>query len=330
MWCKASVSFGCVPTGFVPGSENFVEQSQKGTVDHPEMSLRFEILLAEHYGMCFGVRDALVAAERLAAQRPATILGELVHNEVVRQRLAAVGAREGDLAGDAAPTPDVVVTAHGAAERDRRRWREAGYRVTDTTCPLVRKAHTALAQLVAAGCTPVVIGKKGHAEVLGLSGDFPGAWVVLSEEEVEALPFAERFGVVAQTTQPLERVEALVAKLRACHPEAEVTFKDTVCQPTKARQEALDELCGAADFVLVVGGKNSNNSWQLVEKARKKGCRAERVTRASEIREQWLFGARVVGVTAGTSTLEESVEEILRHLEELGGTRVAGPLRKSA
>ncbi|MEO1845458.1 MAG: 4-hydroxy-3-methylbut-2-enyl diphosphate reductase [Akkermansiaceae bacterium] len=294
------------------------------------MSMRFQILLAEHYGMCFGVRDALEAAEGLAAQRPATILGELVHNEVVQQRLTEAGAREGDLDATRAETHDVIVTAHGVADRDLRRWREAGYRVTDTTCPLVRKAHLALAELVAQGCRPVVIGKKGHVEVRGLIGDFPGAHVVLSAEEVESLPFAKRFGVVAQTTQPSDRVEILLERIRRRHPKAEVIFKDTVCHPTKARQNALERLCDSAEFVMVVGGRNSNNSWQLVEKARKRGCRAERVTRAEDVREHWLLGAKVVGVTAGTSTLEESVEEVVQHLQALGGTRIVQPWRKSA
>ena len=280
--------------------------------------------------MCFGVRDALEAAEKVSAQRPATILGELVHNEVVRKRLTDAGAMEGQLDARTAETPDVIVTAHGAANRDRQRWREAGYRLTDTTCPLVRKAHDALAQLVLDGRTPVVIGKWGHAEVRGLTGDFPGAQVVLNEEEIEALPFAKRFGVVAQTTQPIERVEELVEMIKRRHPGADVLFKDTVCHPTKARQQALNNLCEAAEFVLVVGGQNSNNSWQLVEKARKKGCRAERVTRVEEVREHWFFDTNVVGVTAGTSTLDESVEEVIQHLESLGGNRIARPLRKSA
>lgn len=293
-------------------------------------SPRFQILLADHYGMCFGVRDALAAAEEVASSRPATILGELVHNEVVRRRLDEVGAREGRLDAQEAGTADVIVTAHGAADRDRKRWMEAGYRVTDTTCPLVRKAHNALARLVAEGCAPLVIGKRDHVEVRGLTGDFPGAQVVLSEEEVEALPFAECFGVVAQTTQPIDRVKRVVTMIQKRHPAARVVFKDTVCHPTKARQRALDRLCEAAGFVLVVGGANSNNSRQLVEKARMKGCRAELVTRAEEIVGGWFSGTAVVGVTAGTSTLEESVEEVLRHLESLGGSRTGQPLRKTA
>ena len=280
--------------------------------------------------MCFGVRDALAAAHEVASRRPATILGQLVHNEVVRQRLSEAGAREGRLEAQQAGTADVIVTAHGAADRDRERWKGAGYRVTDTTCPLVRKAHDALAKLVLQGCTPLVIGKRDHVEVRGLTGDFPGAQAVLSEEDVDALPFAQRFGVVAQTTQPIDRVERVLAMIRRRHPGAKVVFKDTVCHPTKARQTALDRLCEAAGFVLVVGGRNSNNSRQLVEKARTKGCRAELVTRAEEIMEDWFSDIGVVGVTAGTSTLDESVEEVLCRLETLGGIRVGQPLRQSA
>ena len=281
----------------------------------------FGIWLAEHYGMCFGVRDALVAAEKVARKGPSTILGELVHNEVVRDRLSELGAREGDLRAPGAETREVIVTAHGASDRDRERWRAAGYRVTDTTCPLVRKAHTALAGLVAGGYAPVVIGKAGHVEVRGLTGDFPAARVVLSKEDVGELPFAPKIGVVSQTTQPIERVEALVEMIRRRHPEAEVVFRDTVCQPTKNRQKALRDLCLAVELVIVVGGINSNNTWQLVEKARAYGCRAERVSCADEVKEQWLYGSNEVGVTAGTSTLHETVEEVVVRLEQLGGVR---------
>ena len=282
---------------------------------------QFEIVMAERYGMCFGVRDALVEAEKVAKRGPATVLGQLVHNEVVRKRLAGMGAVEGDLGAPGAATRDVVVTAHGAADRDRERWKAAGYRVTDTTCPLVRKAHTALAQLVAGGCLPVVIGKRDHVEVRGLCGDFPGARVVLSEAEVADLPEVPLMGVVAQTTQPIERVREILAMIRARFPRSEVVFRDTVCQPTKARQVALEILCRQVELVLVVGGSNSNNSWQLVEKARRLGCRAERVSRSEELREHWLYGTARVGVTAGTSTLRETVEEVVRRLEKLGGVR---------
>ncbi len=275
-----------------------------------------KITLARHYGLCFGVRDALKKTKEVAAAGPVTILGQLVHNPVVTEQLAALGAREGRLeAPGSAGTGAVVITAHGAADRDRAAWREAGHRVTDTTCPLVAKAHTALARLVAGGHFPVVIGKRGHVEVRGLTGDFPQAVVVEGEADLEAVPQVEKIGVISQTTQPLERVRWLVARLRQLRPGAEVVFVDTVCQPTKDRQSALEELCRENEVVIVVGGRNSNNTRELVETARKLGARAHHVEGPGDLEEDWFDAVESVGVTAGTSTLEESVRAVVAALE---------------
>lgn len=274
------------------------------------------IELARHYGMCFGVRDALRSTRDLAAEREVTVLGQLVHNPVVSDQLAELGVRDGALADTAsARTADVVITAHGAADRDRQRWREAGFRVNDTTCPLVHKAHKALASLVARGFFPVVIGKPGHVEVQGLIGDFPQAAVVESFRDILALPRDQaKIGVVSQTTQPIDRVERLVRQIESCHPQAEVEFLDTVCQPTKDRQRALEELCANNEIVVVVGGPNSNNTAQLARTVEKLGATAHRVARADELDPTWFRGAERVGVTAGTSTLEESVQEVYARL----------------
>jgi len=280
---------------------------------------RFRVVVAAKFGMCFGVRDAIAAVERLAWERPATVLGELAHNEIVRERLSARGVGEGRLDADAAATRDVVITAHGASDAARTRWREAGYRVTDTTCPLVRKAHDALAGLVAAGRHPVVIGRHGHVEVVGLTGDFPDAVVVENEADIQSLPEHGKLGVVSQTTQPVERVAALVAAMRAARPQCGIEFRDTICRPTKERQQAVIDLCREADFVVVVGGANSNNTRELVGKVRSFGVPAERVSRPSDLQQNWLAGHRVIGVTAGTSTLPESVEAVVRVLREWSG-----------
>ena len=270
------------------------------------------VILAKHYGMCFGVRDALEATREAAAAGPTTILGELVHNQVVTEHLDRLGVRRGHLRDlEGTSTRQVVITAHGAADRDRAAWRGGGFRVTDTTCPLVKKAHTALSQLVMGGYHPVVIGKRDHVEVLGLTGDYPQAHVILSEDDIERLPPHGRFGVVAQTTQPTTRVQHLVEKLGERFPESEIRFIDTVCQPTKDRQTALSELCRRVELVIVVGGSNSNNTHQLVRTARSYGVGAHRVGRASELRGEWFAGVENVGVTAGTSTLEETVAEVV-------------------
>ena len=275
-----------------------------------------KIHIAEHYGLCFGVRDAIAQAERLADAAPLTILGELVHNPIVRERLATRDVQEGSLGavGDA-PTQQVMITAHGASDMARGAWREAGFGVADGTCPLVRHAHGQLRVLVALGCQPVVIGKAGHVEVLGLTGDFPEAVVIESEADFSKLPIAARYGVISQTTQPIERVESLVAALRAHFPQSEVLFRDTVCQPTKNRQTALKKLLAECDTLVVVGGRNSNNTLALVAAAQAAGRRAIHVLCAEELRAEWFSTAENVGVTAGTSTLKETVAAVVARLE---------------
>jgi 4-hydroxy-3-methylbut-2-enyl diphosphate reductase len=277
-----------------------------------------KIQLAEHYGLCFGVRDAIARAEQLAREGPLTILGELVHNPVVRERLARQGVNEGALhVRGSASTPQVMITAHGASDRRRAEWRDAGFGVADGTCPLVRHAHDQLRLLVSLGYSPVVIGKPGHVEVEGLIGDFPGACVVEGPADLERLPQAERFGVVSQTTQPLEKVQALVAAIREARPGAEVRFSDTVCQPTKNRQNALRKLIAECDTLVVVGGRNSNNTLQLVAAGTVAGLVVHHIERTEELDSSWFYHGQTVGVTAGTSTLKETVAAVVERLQQI-------------
>jgi 4-hydroxy-3-methylbut-2-enyl diphosphate reductase len=280
-----------------------------------------KIQLAEHYGLCFGVRDAIAQAERLAEDGPLTILGELVHNPVVRERLAQRGVREGALDGNSAPTPQVMITAHGASDRKREEWRVTGFDVADGTCPLVRHAHKQLSLLASLGCFPIVIGKRGHVEVEGLIGDFPEACVVENEEDISRLPHRTSYGVIAQTTQPVEKVRALVETIRLARPQSEVRFTDTVCQPTKNRQNALRKLIAECDTMVVVGGRNSNNTIQLVTAARTAGLTVFHIERAEELVPAWFRDAENVGLTAGTSTLKETVAAVHERLKQIAGFR---------
>jgi 4-hydroxy-3-methylbut-2-en-1-yl diphosphate reductase len=288
------------------------------------------IKLAEHYGLCFGVRDAIAEAERLAQQGPLTILGELVHNPVVRARLADAGVKEGSLDGESS-TPQVMITAHGASDTARAAWRSKGYGVADGTCPLVRHAHEQLRVLVQLGYSPVIIGKYGHVEVRGLSGDFPNAMIIETSRDIDQLPLTGRFGIISQTTQPIDRVTGLIAAIRTARPAAEVRFVDTVCQPTKNRQLALRKLLGDCDTLVIVGGRNSNNTLQLVAAAEVAGRKAFHIERADELEPGWFQSSRVVGITAGTSTLKETVAEVhARLLEFAAENPVPSALERSA
>ncbi len=300
-----------------------------------------KIILAEHFGMCFGVRDAIAHASELAAEGPLTILGELVHNPIVREQLRAQGIQEGDLdrkvrasASRTTPTQEnstalsrrvsnqrFLITAHGTSDARRAELFAAGLDVSDGTCPLVRHAHDQLKRLVAAGFFPVVIGKPGHVEVAGLIGDFPEAVVLNSPEDADRLPRRLRYGIIAQTTQPIEFVRQIVACIRQSYPDSDVRFIDTVCKPTKDRQSALRKLLTIADTIVVVGGRESNNTQQLVASCHAAGKIAFHIERPDELVPAWFEEGKTVGLTAGTSTLPETVQAVHRRLEEISAAQ---------
>jgi 4-hydroxy-3-methylbut-2-enyl diphosphate reductase len=286
------------------------------------------VRMAEHYGMCFGVRDAIDLALDLTRRQPLTILGDLVHNPDVVAELDAAGAGRVRRREDVR-TSAVLLTAHGTSDRVKLELKEKGHEVHDATCPLVTRAHLALKRLLAEGRHPVVIGRADHVEVRGLVGDLDDYTVVGDKTDIEYLekrfgraPGA-RLGVVAQTTQPLECVQGVVAALRQRLPRADVRFIDTVCQPTKDRQQALRDLVRDSDAVVVVGGPDSNNSRKLAELARELGRPAHLVAGAAELRREWFTGCQVVGLSAGTSTPDRVIAEVKAWLEQVPGARPA-------
>jgi 4-hydroxy-3-methylbut-2-enyl diphosphate reductase len=259
--------------------------------------------------MCFGVRDAIELAVRRAGTAPLTILGDLVHNDAV---LASLRARGIASAKDPArvATRTVMVTAHGASERSQARTRALGLEIVDATCPLVHVAHRAVQALVRDGYHPVIIGQRGHVEVRGITEDLEAFDVVLDETDVLALAPRPRFGVAAQTTQPLETVQRLVACIRDRFGDADVHFIDTVCRPTKQRQAAAIELARQADLVIVVGGASSNNTRQLVDTCARYCARVHHVQTDANLCEAWFRGGETVGLTAGTSTPDDVVDRV--------------------
>jgi 4-hydroxy-3-methylbut-2-en-1-yl diphosphate reductase len=283
-----------------------------------------KILRATHLGMCFGVRDAITLATQQANSTPLTILGELVHNETVLADLRARGVHiSSDLSS--VKTPTVMITAHGVSERTMNRVRGSGLHVVEATCPLVHFAHRMVAKLVGEGYHPVIIGKRDHIEVRGLTEDLDDFDVVLSETDVEGLSPRPRFGVAAQTTQPSERVRYLVSLIRRRFPQSEVRFMDTVCQPTKQRQTAAIELAQQCDVVIVIGGANSNNTRELVATCSRYCARVHHVQSAADLRLEWFADAETVGITAGTSTPDEIIHLVEQGIRDLAARPHEGP-----
>ena len=285
-----------------------------------------EVVLAHSLGMCFGVRDAIKLALDSPRREELTILGELVHNTEVLRRLREAGIRTAASVDAPVETGRVMITAHGAAHSVVARLRARGLQVEEATCPLVGHAHRSLLRLVAEGYFPVVVGKPDHVEVRGLVGDLDEYAVIQGPGDLARLAGRPRLGIVSQTTQPLDFVLRLVEQVREAFPEAEVRFSDTVCQPTKERQAAARRLAQSCAVVVVVGGRNSNNTRQLLRACEAVGARAYGVECAEDLRPEWFAGVEVAGLTAGTSTPDETIEAVRRGMLQMG----EHPLRAAA
>ena len=273
-----------------------------------------KIIRAEHLGMCFGVKDAIALALDTAKREPLTILGDLVHNETVLAALRGQGIRLVQQPADVS-TRTVMVTAHGTSERAVNETRERGLNVLEATCPLVHAAHRAVSRLVREGFHPIIIGKRDHVEVRGMTEDLDVFDVVFDEEDVAKLRERPRFGVVSQTTQPIDRVRHLAQMIRERFPKSEVRFIDTVCQPTKQRQNAAIELARQCDVVVVIGSTQSNNTHELVGTCSRYCSRVHHVQAAADLREEWFLNTNTAGITAGTSTPDAVINEVGLWLE---------------
>jgi 4-hydroxy-3-methylbut-2-enyl diphosphate reductase len=284
---------------------------------HEEVAM--QVFKADVLGMCFGVRDALAALEELDRPEEITIHGELVHNEKVLADLDARGFRQlEETRRHALPlTETVLITAHGISQAERRRLEQAGKNLIDTTCPLVTRAHEAARKLQRAGYHVLVIGKPGHVEVQGIIGDLESYDVLQSPEDVRTYAQA-RLGIMCQTTTPVRHAAAIRTAVAARNPHADIRFIDTICHPTREHQAALERLLDQVEAMVVVGGRNSNNTRQLVLRCQERGLAAFHIQCAADLRAEWFEGIATVGLTAGTSTLDETIDGVYQALVHFG------------
>ena len=282
------------------------------------MTEALTIYLAAPRGFCAGVDRAIkiveMALEKWGA--PVYVRHEIVHNKYVVDGLRAKGAvfvEELDECPDDRP---VIFSAHGVpksvpAEAERR---EMIY--VDATCPLVSKVHIESARHHEGGLQLVMIGHRGHPEVIGTMGQLPDGEVLLVETVEDVAHLAprdpEKLAYITQTTLSVDDTAAVVAALRQRFPTIRVPHKDDICYATTNRQEAVKAVAPRIDALLVIGAPNSSNSQRLVEVGRKAGCGySQLVQRAGDIDWRALAGARAIGITAGASAPETLVNEVL-------------------
>jgi len=283
-----------------------------------------KLLLAAPRGYCAGVDRAVQTVERALELHgaPVYVRKEIVHNKHVVEDLAARGAIFVDELEDTIPAGAITVfSAHGVSPAVHADAEARKLQTIDATCPLVTKVHREAIKFAEDGYTIVLVGHAGHEEVEGTMGEAPGAMVLVeSEADVDALEVAdpERIAYLTQTTLSVDETGAIIARLREKFPAITGPRTDDICYATTNRQLAVRQMAEQCDLVLVIGSKNSSNSNRLVDVARDHGAASHLIDNASEVREEWLEGVRVAGISSGASAPEELVEELIGFFRSRG------------
>lgn len=288
------------------------------------------VILANPRGFCAGVERAIAIVERALDKfgAPIYVRHEVVHNRFVCDNLRAKGAIFVEELDEVPAGSTVIFSAHGVARAVREAAEQRGLTVFDATCPLVTKVHVEVGKMHQAGRTVVMIGHKGHPEVVGTMGqvESSGDRMVLVEtvDDVAGLSTGGHdLSYVTQTTLSMDDAAQVVNALRQRFPEITGPKKDDICYATQNRQDAVKMLAKQCDLVLVVGSPNSSNSNRLREVAQKHGTTAHMVDNAAQINPDWLTGKRSIGVTAGASAPEVLVTEVIACLQSLGAGAVS-------
>jgi 4-hydroxy-3-methylbut-2-enyl diphosphate reductase len=283
-----------------------------------------KLLLAAPRGYCAGVDRAVQTVERALDLygAPVYVRKEIVHNQHVVEGLRERGAIFVDELDDSIPEGAVTVfSAHGVAPSVHADAERRGLRTIDATCPLVTKVHREAVKFAGEGYTIVLIGHAGHEEVEGTMGEAPDDIVLVeTEEDVDRLEVRDpdRIAYVSQTTLSVDETRAIIARLRERFPNITGPRTDDICYATTNRQAAVKQMAAQCDLVLVIGSRNSSNSQRLVDVARAAGAQAHLIDNETQVREQWLDGVRVVGISSGASAPEELVTRLIGFFRRRG------------
>lgn len=269
-----------------------------------------EIIVARHAGVCYGVRRAFtLATEAAESSESVRTLGPLIHNPLAVEQLREQGIDVADAIEDI-DSGTVVVRSHGVAPSVIESARERGLTVVDATCPHVTAVQEAAGLLASEGYAVFIVGEEDHPEVEGILGwAGEGARVVESATDLPERIGSRKVGVVVQTTQSADRLTEVVTDLLPCAGELRVF--NTICAATTLRQQAAADLAADVDAVIVVGGHMSGNTTRLAEISRRTCDRVHHIESAAELDRAWFDGVERVGITAGASTPEEHIENVV-------------------
>jgi 4-hydroxy-3-methylbut-2-enyl diphosphate reductase len=287
-----------------------------------------KLLLAAPRGYCAGVDRAVQTVERALDIHgaPVYVRKEIVHNKHVVETLRERGAIFVDEETEVPEGAVCVFSAHGVAPSVREGAVARKLQTIDATCPLVTKVHREAVRFAEQGYTIVLVGHDGHEEVEGTMGEAPDRIVLVQDEQdVEKLEIEnpERVAYITQTTLAVDETTAILTRLRARFPKIVGPRTDDICYATTNRQAAVKQMAESCDLLLVIGSRNSSNSVRLVEVARDCGTDSHLIDTAAEIREEWLDGARVVGISSGASAPENLVQDLVQLFRDRGVTDIS-------
>ncbi|MGL5070395.1 MAG: 4-hydroxy-3-methylbut-2-enyl diphosphate reductase [Aeromonas salmonicida] len=289
-----------------------------------------DILLANPRGFCAGVDRAISIVESALEKfgAPIYVRHEVVHNRYVVNKLKEAGAVFVEELDEVPDDSIVIFSAHGVAKTVREMAKSRALKVFDATCPLVTKVHMEVHRASRKGSEAVLIGHAGHPEVIGTMGQYEnlegGMYLVETPDDVARLKVKnpDDLCFVTQTTLSVDETSDVIDALRKQFPKIQGPRKDDICYATQNRQDAVREMAGLVDVMLVVGSRNSSNSNRLRELAEKVGSKAYLIDDASMIETGWLEGVKAIGVTAGASAPDVLVQNVIARLRELGGNMV--------
>jgi 4-hydroxy-3-methylbut-2-en-1-yl diphosphate reductase len=287
-----------------------------------------KLYLAAPRGYCAGVDRAVETVERALDLYgpPVYVRKEIVHNKHVVEELRERGAIFVDQETEVPEGETAVFSAHGVAPSVHRNAEARDLKTIDATCPLVTKVHVEAKKFAAQGHTIVLIGHAGHEEVEGTMGEAPESIVLIeTEADVDALEVEDpdRVAYVSQTTLSVDETNSIIARLREKFPNIQGPRTDDICYATTNRQMAVRQMARECDLVLVIGSRNSSNSNRLVEVARDHGAESHLIDNEGQVREEWLAGTRVVGITSGASAPEALVQRLVDFFRRRGTGEVA-------
>ena len=278
-----------------------------------------KIFVAKNAGYCFGVRDAVKLAYDTAQDNgDVYMLGHIVHNENVVEKLDEVGAKVVDSLDQVPDGKPILFRAHGTHTDTWEKAKNKDMNIIDATCPLVEEIHDEIKMLEKEGRKIFIIGDHGHDEVVGIASQVENAIIIANPEEARALRKTKKAGIVSQSTQTIENVQEIINILMS--KVFDLRFVNTICFPTKRNQEQLKELANVCDLMIVIGSYTSANSKRLTQLAKERNVNSYQVTCAKDVQKSWLQNIDTVGISAGASTPDNIINEVIEEIKSI--TRV--------